>query len=69
MTYSIKIGDSVLDEWVEQNGPIRIGIVIDFYTNASTPFPYFIHWNDGNTWEYDENEVLEMKAAYEKYKL
>ena len=64
----INIGDSVLDEWAEEHVPPKIGVVID-YIPAASAFPYVVCWNNGQQWEYDDNEILEMKAAYEKYKL
>lgn len=63
----INIGDSVLDEWAEKDVPPKIGIVVDYKPKLSH-FPYVVHWNNGDQWEYHDNEILEMKAAYEKYR-
>lgn len=63
----INIGDPVLDDLAEDK-KLKVGFITDFFSHASTPFPFVVCWNDGYESEYDENEILEMKAAYEKHK-
>ena len=63
----ISLGDSVLDEWTDKDIPPKIGVVMEYMPKASA-FPYIVYWNTGQQWEYDHNEILEMNAAYEKYR-
>lgn len=65
----INIGDGVVDEWQESAIHPRVGTVSHIEERNGTVFPYSVNWIDGAILEYDENEILEMKAAYEKYKL
>jgi len=64
----INLGDGVVDEWQESSVHPKIGTVAHIQEKGGTVFPYSINWIDGSVMEYDENEILEMKAAYDRYK-
>jgi hypothetical protein len=65
----INLGDGVVDEWQESALHPKVGTVAHIEEQDGTVFPYSVHWIDGGVLEYDENEILEMKAAYDKYKV
>jgi len=65
----INLGDGVVDEWQESAAHPKVGTVAYIEEQGGTVFPYSVNWIDGIVLEYDENEILEMKAAYEKYRV
>lgn len=65
----IKLGDGVVDEWQESAAHPKVGTVAYIEERGGIVFPYSVNWIDGVVLEYDENEILEMKAAYEKYRV
>ena len=65
----INLGDGVVDEWQESAVHPKVGTVAYIEEKGGTVFPYSVNWIDGVVLEYDENEILEMKAAYEKYRI
>ncbi len=67
MGCKIKIGDGVVDEWRESGIEPQVGIVIEYMPNKSLPYKIWWAINE-SVWGYSEEEVLEMKEAYEKHK-
>lgn len=66
----VKVGDGVVDEWRESGVEPQVGIVVEYDSTPNIAFPYKVWWSSNESiWGYDEGEIVEMREAYEKYRL